>query len=107
MVGRPHNFEEITRCKVVGLKNHVSTAHKGRYPSSSRSARTNTMVNMCSMRRLTGLMSTTGVLHICLSLHFFLMVGASGLEPPYFGAVMQVILVSVLRRKQCIRLTFY
>ena len=50
----------------------VSTAHKGRDQSSSYSARTNTkMVNMCSMRRLTGLMSTTGVLHIWLSLHSF------------------------------------
>ena len=47
-----------------------STAHKGRDQSSSRSARTNTnIVNMCSMRRLTGLMSTTGVMHTWLSLH--------------------------------------
>ena len=40
-----------------------STAHKGRYQSSSRSARMNNkIVNMCSMRQLTGLMQTTSVL---------------------------------------------
>ena len=39
-----------------------STAHKGRYQSSSRSARMNNkMVNMCSIRQLTGLMPITSV----------------------------------------------
>ena len=40
-----------------------STAHKGRYQSSSRSARMNNKtVNMCSLRQLTGLMPTTSIL---------------------------------------------
>ena len=40
-------------------------AHKGRYQSSSRSARMNNkIVNMCSMRQLTGLMPTTSVLNL-------------------------------------------
>ena len=48
------------------------TAHKGRDQSSSREARTNTkMVNMCSMRQLTGLMSTTGVLHNIMTIPAF------------------------------------
>ena len=42
-----------------------STAHMGRYQSSPRSARmNNTIVNMCSMRQLTGLMPTTSVLNM-------------------------------------------
>ena len=42
-----------------------STSHKGRYQSSSRSARKNNkIVNMCSMRQLTGLMTTTSVLNM-------------------------------------------
>ena len=42
-----------------------STAHKGISRSSSRSARMNNkMVNMCSMRQLTGLVSTTNVLNM-------------------------------------------
>ena len=42
-----------------------STAHMGRYQSSSRSARmNNNIVNMCSMRQLTGLMPTTSVLNM-------------------------------------------
>ena len=86
----------------------LPTAHKGRYQSLSRSARmNNTIVNMCSMRQLTGLMPTTIVYWMWLSLHVFLMVGASGLKPPYAGALMQVILVSVLWRKQWFRLTSY
>ena len=41
------------------------TAHKGRYQSSCRSARmNNTIVNMFSMRQLTGLMPTTSVLNM-------------------------------------------
>ena len=42
-----------------------STAHKGRYQSSSRSARMNSkIVNMFSVRQLTGLMPTTSVLNM-------------------------------------------
>ena len=42
-----------------------STAHKGRYQSSSRSARMNNkIVKMCSMRQLTGLMPTTSILNM-------------------------------------------
>ena len=42
-----------------------SIAHRGRYQSSSRSARMNsTIVNMFSMRQLTGLMPTTSVLNM-------------------------------------------
>ena len=63
MVGRPHNCGEMTRCEVY--RSMFSTAHKGRYQSSSRSARmNNTIVNMCSMRQLTGLMPTTSVLNM-------------------------------------------
>ena len=42
-----------------------STAHKGRYQSSSRSARMNNkIVNMCSMRQMTGIMPTTSILYM-------------------------------------------
>ena len=42
-----------------------STAHKGRYQSSSRSARMNSKIaNTFSMRQLTGLMPTTSVLNM-------------------------------------------
>ena len=42
-----------------------STAHKGRYQSSSRSVRMNNkIVNMCSMGQLTGFMPTTSVLNM-------------------------------------------
>ena len=48
-----------------------STAHKGIYQSSSRSARMNNkIVNMCSMRQLTGLMPTISVLNMTNPAHF-------------------------------------
>ena len=57
-----------TVAKLPGAKKYrsmFSTAHRGRYQSSSRSARMNSkMVNMCSMRQLTGLMPTTSVLNM-------------------------------------------
>ena len=67
MVGRPHNCGEMTRCEEV--QKHVFYSAQGqivaRYQSSSRSARMNKkIVNMCSMRQLTGLMPTTSVLNI-------------------------------------------
>ena len=63
MVGRPHNCGEMTRCEEV--RSMFSTAHKGRYQSSSRSARmNNNIVNMCSMRQVTGLMPTTSALNM-------------------------------------------
>ena len=81
--------------KLHGAKKYISrfsTAHKGIYQSSSRSARMNNkMVNMCSMRQLTGLMPTTSVLNMTVPACF-----PDGLEPPYAGSLMQVILVSVL-----------
>ena len=60
--------DRITVAKWPGAKKYrsmFSTAHKVGYQSSSRWARMNTkMVNICSMRQLTGLMSTTSVLNM-------------------------------------------
>ena len=64
MVGRPHNCGEMRRCEKV-QKHVFYSATKGRYQSSSRSARMNNkIVNMCSMRQLTGRMPTTSVLNM-------------------------------------------
>ena len=88
-----------TVAKLHGAKKYrsmFSIAHKGRYQSSSRSARMNNkIVNMCSMRQLTGLMQTTSVLNMTFPVCF-----PDGWRV-WFGtaicwALMQVILVSVL-----------
>ena len=101
MVGRPHNCGEMRRCEEV--QKHVFYSSQGHIPvflPFGSHEHQNGEHDLCSMRQFTGLMPTTSVLNMTvpqlMSLHVFLMVGASGLEPPYAGALMQVILVSVL-----------
>ena len=95
MVGRPHNFEEITWCKVV--QNHVFYSAQGQRPvflpfGSHEHQNGEHMFNET--------IDWTHVNNWCNAYMtvpaFVLMVGVSGLEPPYSGAVMQVIIVSVL-----------
>ena len=89
----------VTVAKCHGAKKYrsmFSTAYKGRYQSSSRSARMNNkMVNMCSMRQLTGLMPTTSVLYMTVPA-CFPDVWCVWFETAICWGLMQVILVSVL-----------
>ena len=63
MVGRPHNCGEMTRCEEV--QKHVFYSAQGTIPVFLPPARMNSkMVNMCSMRQLTGLMPTISVLNM-------------------------------------------